>query len=470
MLLRLWQTRRLINTPVHIMSEGISKHLFLPKGLGLGIKDGKLDKDAFRKVIPVLAAQVPPEKAGVLLKSPVMKRTLLDVPRVKSVARGPGEQRLVLLKYSDQAELTPEVTDFLKSQSAELVKQDIVFDYDYWTADEIIHSILPEEIEAGAPSGFATVGHIAHLNLRPEYLPYKHIIGQVILDKSPTCRTVVNKVDNISNQFRVFQMELLAGEPDFVVTQSENGCNFTFDFREVYWNSRLHTEHERIIANFKPEDVVADVFAGVGPFAIPAAKKGCAVLANDLNPSSYKYLTANISQNKVDALVRPFCEDGRAFIRNAFNRAHDDPLPPVPPPKPRKTELKEKRAGERRPSPPPPGPRRNRVAHFVMNLPDTAILFLDAFRGALSPANAGGRDLSGLYADEGSMPLVHCHCFTRELEPEKAEVDIRQRVEEKLGHGLGEEATFHWVRSVAPQKEMYCVSFRLPRAAAFADV
>ncbi|KAI0778716.1 guanine-N-1-methyltransferase [Trametes elegans] len=445
------------------MSDGISKQLFLPKGRGLGLKDGQLDKDAFRKVIPVLAAKVAPEKAGVLLKAPVMKRALLDVPKIKSVARGPNDERLVLLKYSDQAELTSEVQEFLRSQSAELVSHDITFDYNYWSADAIIHAILPEDIEAGAPSGFANVGHIAHFNLRPEYLPYKHIIGQIILDKNPTCRTVVNKSDNIDNQFRVFKMELIAGEPDFVVTQSENGCQFTFDFREVYWNSRLHTEHERLIEKFKPEDVVADVFAGVGPFAVPAAKKGCAVLANDLNPSSYKYLTSNISANRVDQLVRPFCEDGRAFIRNAFNRAYDDPLPPVPQPKPRK----EKRAGEARRAPPPLGPRRRRVSHFVMNLPDTAIQFLDAFRGVLSPANAGERDLSGLY-DDASMPLVHCHCFTRELEPERAEADIKQRVEEKIGHALGEGSAFHWVRSVAPQKEMYCVSFRLPRAVAFA--
>ena len=81
--------------------------------------------------------------------------------------------------------------------------------------------------------------------------------------------------------------------------QSENDCRFTFDFREVYWNSRLHHEHERLIDKFQPEDVVADVFAGVGPFAIPAAKKGCGVLANDLNPSSYKYLVQNISDNRV---------------------------------------------------------------------------------------------------------------------------------------------------------------------------
>lgn len=58
-------------------------------------------------------------------------------------------------------------------------------------------------------------------------------------------------------------------------------------------------EHARLISQFSPDDVVADVFAGVGPFAIPAARKGTAVLANDLNPDSYKYLQQNIQDNKV---------------------------------------------------------------------------------------------------------------------------------------------------------------------------
>ncbi|KAI0756468.1 guanine-N-1-methyltransferase [Daedaleopsis nitida] len=447
------------------MSKGISQHLVLPKGAGFGIKDGALDKTAFRKVLSVLAAKVAPEKAGVLLKATPMKRLLIDVPKVKSVAPGPDQGRLVLLKYSDQADLSPEALDFLRSHSAVLVPHELVFDYDYWSTDDVIHAILPDDLEAGAPSGFAVVGHIAHMNLRPEYLPFKHIIGQVVLDKNPSVRTVVNKLDNIDNQFRVFKMELLAGEPDFVVTQSENDCRFTFDFREVYWNSRLHHEHERLIEQFKPDDVVADVFAGVGPFAIPAAKKGCGVLANDLNPSSHKYLTQNIFENRVGSLVRPFCEDGREFIRQAFNRAWDDPLAPIPRPKLRRSQIKEIRAGER--AEPPLAPRRNRISHFVMNLPDTAILFLDAFRGVCSRANAGERDLSGVY-DESSMPMIHTHCFTRELEPDKAHADIRQRVEEKIGHPLGQEAIYHWVRSVAPQKEMYCVSFRLPYAVAYA--
>lgn len=44
---------------------------------------------------------------------------------------------------------------------------------------------------------------------------------------------------------------------------------------------------------------LGDVFAGVGPFAIPAAKNGVTVYANDLNPESYQWLKANKTLNKV---------------------------------------------------------------------------------------------------------------------------------------------------------------------------
>ena len=43
------------------------------------------------------------------------------------------------------------------------------------------------------PASFESVGHIAHANLRDDLLPFKSIIGQVLLDKNPSIRTVVNK-------------------------------------------------------------------------------------------------------------------------------------------------------------------------------------------------------------------------------------------------------------------------------------
>lgn len=41
----------------------------------------------------------------------------------------------------------------------------------------ILQELLPKGWEV--PSSFETIGHIAHLNLREEYLPFKHVIGQV---------------------------------------------------------------------------------------------------------------------------------------------------------------------------------------------------------------------------------------------------------------------------------------------------
>ncbi|KAI0046610.1 hypothetical protein FA95DRAFT_1582974 [Auriscalpium vulgare] len=450
-----------------------------------------LDRTAFRRTIPVLAARVPAAETTALLKADALRRSIINLPKVRSVVGEHTDARkLVLLRVQREvpeltvckpADLTPEAKEYLLSKDAELTTYTLELDYNYWTADEILQAVLPEDLLHGSPTGFAITGHLAHMNLNDEYLPYKHIIGQVVLDKNKRLRTVVNKLDSIDTQFRFFKMELLAGDPDYIVTHHESNCAFTFDFTRVYWNSRLHTEHERLVALFSPEDLVADVFAGVGPFAIPAAKKGCAVFANDLNPESHKYLQVNIDGNKVGDLVRASCEDGRAFIRDIVGRAAAEPLSGYAGPKTSRSQLQKQRKQQLKQlasypdpstaqtlpedsSPSPPVPPRRRIAHFVMNLPDSAITFLDAFRGLL----AASPDLAGLYAD--GMPMVHCHCFTRELEAAAAERDIRTRVAERLGWRLGaeDEVSLHLVRSVAPNKDMYCISFRLPRQVAFA--
>ena len=254
-------------------------------------------------------------------------------------------------------------------------------------------------------------------------------------------------------------MELIAGEPNYVVqhvsrdvvnpvflvdfSKHESGCRFTFDFTQVYWNSRLHTEHERLIQLFRSEEVIADVFAGVGPFAIPAAKKGCGVLANDLNPNSVKYLQKNVADNRVSLispvqpgllingqqvseLVRVFCEDGREFIDKVVARALDEPFPAYVALSKRSRKRKEQALDHAAPDVVKTvitDSDRKLISHFVMNLPDSAIQFLDAFRGIFSRPVQGGRDLRGLY---DIMPMIHCHCFTRELDPDMARMDIQK--------------------------------------------
>lgn len=131
--------------------------------------------------------------------------------------------------------------------------------------------------------------------------------------------------------------------------------------------------------------------------------------------------------------ARAFNEDGRVFIRKSVSLAYDRPFPSYIPPKSqseRKKEAKVQRhaRGTNVPKPSSPenrAPPRRRITQYVMNLPDSAITFLDAFRGLLSPENVGKRDLSGVY-DKASLPMVHCYCFTKEFEEDKAAADIRQ--------------------------------------------
>ena len=62
---------------------------------------------------------------------------------------------------------------------------------------------------------------------------------------------------------------------------------------------------------------IGDMFAGVGPFAVPLAMKGCMVHANDLNPRSHHFLEGNIRGNKVGPspfylVTSSFCHKGAA--------------------------------------------------------------------------------------------------------------------------------------------------------------
>ena len=49
------------------------------------------------------------------------------------------------------------------------------------TSDSLLQSVVPESVQE-VTHAFESIGHIAHLNLRDELLPYKQTIGQVSHD------------------------------------------------------------------------------------------------------------------------------------------------------------------------------------------------------------------------------------------------------------------------------------------------
>ena len=77
-------------------------------------------------------------------------------------------------------------------------------------------------------SSFESIGHIAHLNLRDKQLPFKKLIGQIILDKNKHITSVVNKLSSIDTTFRFFKMELIAGEDKMETEVKECGCRYVY--------------------------------------------------------------------------------------------------------------------------------------------------------------------------------------------------------------------------------------------------
>ena len=156
----------------------------------------------------------------------------------------------------------------------------------------VLSKLLPEEAQP-PPSSYEQVGHVVHINLKTPHVQYGKLIGSILLDRlQPATRTVVNKVGEVGGPFRTYQMDLLAGEDDYLVHVVEHGVSLYFDLRNVYWCTRLEGERTYMLENeFQPNQIIADAFCGVGAQLIRAAKKmGCRIVANDLNPGMYMML------------------------------------------------------------------------------------------------------------------------------------------------------------------------------------
>ncbi|VDM50232.1 unnamed protein product [Toxocara canis] len=238
----------------------------------------------------------------------------------------------------------------------------------------------------------------------------------------------------------------------------EGGLRYKLDFSKVFWNSRLSSEHDRITRKFNVHSAVFDCCAGVGPFVLPAAKRGASVvIANDLNPESVKWLQENIKINrsnigKSEILVR--CMDAREFIRtevasriaaeaqrskgiDEVDKQDDDKIPNCP-------EIRE--------------------VHLLMNLPASSLSFLPCFRGILFDR-----------IPKGDLPftvIVHCHLFVKAHADEEEQwyaEEAKRLVIEHLGYEKVRFKEVHFVRKVAGRKAMYCVSFELPGEVLFEE-
>ena len=125
------------------------------------------------------------------------------------------------------------------------------------------------------------------------------------------CKCVLEDVGGIKGIERKPCFRIVYGENAETI-HVENGIKYKFDAMQIMFSSGNIDERIRMAKVADKNEVVVDMFAGIGYFSLPVAVYGKArVYACEINPVAYRYLEENILLNEVVGLVKPLLGDCR---------------------------------------------------------------------------------------------------------------------------------------------------------------
>ncbi|CAD2102902.1 met-10+ like protein, putative [Plasmodium vinckei petteri] len=216
----------------------------------------------------------------------------------------------------NKLEYAGELFNEIKKNDIKIKVVTLDFGYENMNTSEVLRQIFPSINEI--IHKFEIVGHIAHLNFCNKLEDCKKIIAEVILDKNKSIKTVINKKDILNNVHRTFNIELLAGEKNYITELKENNIKIKVNYELMYWNSKLKKERDRIYSIVQNNSIIIDVFGGVGIFSLLLSSKSCLCFSNDINKHAYDYMNINIDINKKKNILT-YNLDGRQFIEKMID-------------------------------------------------------------------------------------------------------------------------------------------------------
>jgi tRNA wybutosine-synthesizing protein 2 len=150
------------------------------------------------------------------------------------------------------------------------------------------------------------------VKLNPKLLKKKELIGKACLELNPYMKSVYLNLGKIKGQFREPEnIELIAGENHPIVEHKEHGVIYRFDLTKIMF-SKGNINERKLLATFvKDNEVIVDMFAGIGYFSLPIAKNSNPqrIYSIELNPLSYKFLVENIKLNHLEDVIIPIFGD-----------------------------------------------------------------------------------------------------------------------------------------------------------------
>ncbi len=191
--------------------------------------------------------------------------------------------------------------------------------------------IIPEKELRHLYSSFDIIGTKIIIRIPDSLLQYKEIIGQTLIQKIKNIDGVFMQTSPVSGEFRIRNIECIAGNKETEVEYKEHGCRFKVDIRNAYFSPRLSSERLRIANLVKEDEDIINMFGGVGTFSIVIAKKHrCRIINIDSNPIAIKYCQENAKINKLSNKIIPVIGNARDIIKKRYTNFADRILMPLP--------------------------------------------------------------------------------------------------------------------------------------------
>ncbi len=277
------------------------------------MKTSQREPEESRKLITLRVTKRSGEKA---VRS-LTQRKLID--REFRIEQGKISLFIPLARSPGSAELRE-----LKEEVGASVLTDHVFHHKRGrpgTLREALATKIPKHILTALPSSYDIIGDVAVLDLPPSLSNYEKTVSNGIRLVNKNVKVVLAKVGVVSGVERTLPTRFLDGEKRTETVHREAGCRFKVDISKAYFSPRLSHEHERVVGQVEPGEIVTDMFTGVGPFPIMIAKKLEAVEVNaiDSNSHAIKLLRENLGLNKVLGRVNVWQGDAREVVEGSLS-------------------------------------------------------------------------------------------------------------------------------------------------------
>ncbi|TLX93866.1 MAG: class I SAM-dependent methyltransferase family protein [Thaumarchaeota archaeon] len=196
---------------------------------------------------------------------------------------------------------------------------------------QAMSGVLTEKEMGELYGAFDQIGEIIILRIPESLLLKKKMIGKVLLEKVKTAKSVFYQSSPVEGEYRIRQLELLAGEDRTQTEYKEHGCRFQVDVERTFFSPRLSTERQRIADLISDGETVINMFGGIGMFSIVAAKKkNCHVYNIDINPVAVELCSKNILLNKLKGRVESIEGDAADSIEKRLSGKADRVLMLLP--------------------------------------------------------------------------------------------------------------------------------------------